>query len=140
MSANWWHVGLTVSDMDRSLAFYRDVVGMEVTADDRHLDNRAFFDPLTNNPGTQLRVAWLTDGTFVLQLVQYLAKGGDTLEPQHNKVGSPHLSFYVPDVRAKRDEIEARGDVVITSEVIGERSFYVVDPDGVPVEFFLAPA
>jgi catechol 2,3-dioxygenase-like lactoylglutathione lyase family enzyme len=137
MSANWWHIGLTVSDMDRSLTFYREVVGMEVTADDRHLDNRAFFDPLTDNPGAQLRVAWLTDGSFILQLVQYLAKGGDTLALRHNNVGSPHLSFYVPDVHAKRAEVEARGDVVITSEVIADRSFYVVDPDGVPVEFFL---
>jgi catechol 2,3-dioxygenase-like lactoylglutathione lyase family enzyme len=138
VTANWWHVGLTVSDMDRSLIFYRDVVGLELTADDHHLDNRAFFDPLTNNPGSQLRVAWLTDGKFILQLVQYLAKGGETLSPLHNKVASPHLSFLVPDVHAKRAEIEARGDVIITSQVIGDRSFYVVDPDGVPVEFYLA--
>jgi hypothetical protein len=46
----------------------------------------------------------------------------------------------VPDVAAKYKEIEQRGDVEITSELIVNasktlRSFYVNDPDGVPVEF-----
>jgi catechol 2,3-dioxygenase-like lactoylglutathione lyase family enzyme len=140
MSARWWHVGVTVSDMDRSLAFYRDVVGMQIQADDLHIDDMDQFDALTNNSGSRLRVAWLNDGVFTLQLIQYLAAGGTSLDLHHNNVGSPHLSFFVNDADAKYAEVCARDDVKVTSEVIQlgpkSRTFYVEDPDGMPVEFF----
>ena len=140
MTARWWHVGITVSDMDRSLAFYRDVVGMELQADDMHVDGMEQFDALTNNAGSQLRVVWLNDGVFTLQLIQYLNAGGTTLDLHHNNVGSPHLSFFVDDADAKYEQVRARGDVTVTSDVIQlgptSRTFYVEDPDGLPVEFF----
>jgi hypothetical protein len=50
-----------------------------------------------------------------------------------------HFSFFVDDVDSKRAEIEQRGDVKVISDVVqitpSMRSFYVADPDGVPVEF-----
>ena len=53
--------------------------------------------------------------------------------------GSPHISFYVPDVEAKYADLKRRGDVRITSGLVqiapNMRSFYTEDPDGVPVEF-----
>ncbi len=53
------------------------------------------------------------------------------------------MCFLVTDVEAKFAEVAGRGDVTITSEVIniaaGARSFYVSDPDGVPVEFVQIP-
>ena len=53
------------------------------------------------------------------------------------------MCFLVTDVDAKYAEVAERGDVTITSNVIdiaaGARSFYVEDPDGVPVEFVQVP-
>jgi catechol 2,3-dioxygenase-like lactoylglutathione lyase family enzyme len=50
-----------------------------------------------------------------------------------------HLSFFVVDVDTTRADIEQRGDVKIISDVVqitpSMRSFYVADPDGVPIEF-----
>jgi hypothetical protein len=75
----------------------------------------------------------------MLQLIEYVAKGGVTLDLHHNNVGSPHLCIYVPDVEAKYKEVQQRGDVTITSGLVqiapNMRSFYTEDPDGVPVEF-----
>ncbi len=136
------HTGLTVTDLDRSLTFYRDVVGMtQSAAFEGHND---WFDRLTNNVGTDLRVAHLRLGSFELQLIEYRAGGsGDHAELAHNRIGSPHLCFLVDDVEAKFASVRARGDVTITSEVTdlvaGARSFYTTDPDGVPVEFVQVP-
>src|SRR5205823_11681263 len=100
------------------------------------------FDTLTNNPGAQLKVAHLTAGPFMLQLIEYAAAGGITLDLHHNNVGSPHMSFYVPDIEAKYREVQQRGEVKITSGLVQiaptMRSFYTEDPDGVPVEFLQA--
>jgi catechol 2,3-dioxygenase-like lactoylglutathione lyase family enzyme len=97
------------------------------------------FDTLTNNLGAALRVAHLTAGTFMLQIIEYTAGGGPTLDLHHNRVGSPHMSFYVTDIEAKYKAVQQRGDVKITSGLVqiapNMRSFYTEDPDGVPVEF-----
>lgn len=136
------HTGLTVTDLDRSLMFYRDVVGMtQSAAFEGHND---WFDELTNNVGTDLRVAHLRLGAFELQLIEYRAGGtGDRADLAHNRIGSPHLCFLVDDVDSKFTEVQARGDVTITSAVTelvaGARSFYTTDPDGVPVEFVQIP-
>jgi catechol 2,3-dioxygenase-like lactoylglutathione lyase family enzyme len=137
--AELFHVGLTVKNLERSIAFYRDVVGMKET--EFRFDNAKSkeFDTLTNNPGAELKVAHLTLDSFMLQLIEYVAGGGTTLDLHHNNVGSPHLCICVPDVEAKLKEVRQRGDVVITSGLVqiapNMRSFYTEDPDGVPVEF-----
>jgi catechol 2,3-dioxygenase-like lactoylglutathione lyase family enzyme len=134
-----FHVGLTVKNLERSIAFYRDVVGMKETEWKIMNAKSKEFDTLTNNPGAELKVAHLILGPFMLQLIEYVAGGGTTLDLHHNNVGSPHLCIYVPDVEAKYAELRQRGDVVITSGLVqiapNMRSFYTEDPDGVPVEF-----
>jgi len=136
MTAAFWHFGLTVSDLDKSIAFYRGIVGMEVGA--RAHSANAQFGALTNNPGAELDAVFLTLGGFTLQLLHYRAKAGPVLALDHNKTGSPHLAFYVEDANAKYQEVAGRA--VITSPLITNaagtiRSFYVADPDGMPVEF-----
>ncbi len=136
------HVGLTVSDLGASVAFYRDVVGMTVASEFEGRND--WFDQLTNNPGAELSVTHLRLGAYELQLIEYLAGGQAEPAPiAHNRIASPHLCFLVTDVEAKFAEVAERGDVTITSGVIdiaaGARSFYVADPDGVPVEFVQVP-
>jgi catechol 2,3-dioxygenase-like lactoylglutathione lyase family enzyme len=131
------HVGLTVSDLDRSIEFYRDTVGMKLESRVRIQGD--WFDTLTHNRGADIDVAHLTLGTFTLQLVAYLAAGGERLELGHNQVGNPHLCIDVEDVEAKYRAVASTGrfDPTPIVDIMGSgtRSFYVADPDGVPVEF-----
>jgi len=131
------HVGLTVTDLARSVAFYRDVVGLAVQVEHFHVDGE-WFDTLTENSGAVLDGAMLGDESFSLQLLQYHAGGEPEPVTGHNRVGNVHLSINVADVAAKRDEILASGrepTALVDLPVPGARSFYVRDPDGVPVEF-----
>lgn len=134
-------MGLTVSDLDASIAFYRDVAGFAL--DGRYDITGEWFDTLTHNQGAQIDVAMLSLGDFVLQLVAYDAGGGDTLQLAHHHVGNPHLNIEVDDVEARRAKIVASGEHDPTPLVdimgAGIRSFYVTDPDGVPVEFLQMP-
>jgi catechol 2,3-dioxygenase-like lactoylglutathione lyase family enzyme len=138
VSAAFWHVGLTVADIDRSTAFYRDIVGMQ-EGERQHSANAA-FGRLVNNPGATLASVFLNLDGFTLQLLQYFTQGGVALAVAHHNSGSPHFSFFVADTEKKYQALRGRGDVEITSEIVPNqsgtiRSFYVVDPDGVPVEF-----
>jgi catechol 2,3-dioxygenase-like lactoylglutathione lyase family enzyme len=131
------HIGLTVLDVERSVVFYRDVAGMEVWS--RRQMQGEWFDTLTHNHGAVIDVAMLRLGSFTLQLVQYLEAGGDVLPVAHHHVGNPHLCINVADVDTMHDRAVAHGGLAPTPivDILGSgiRSFYVRDPDGVPVEF-----
>lgn len=136
------HVGLTVSDLDASIEFYRDVVGMELTM--RLETGGPWFDELTRNEGAIIDVAMLELGGVTLQLVEY-RQGGDEAAPvAHHRPGSPHLSIEVDDVDRRHAAITASGrhhpTAIVEIAGVGARSFYVEDPDGVPVELIEMPA
>ena len=137
----FWHLGITVTDVHRSLSFYRDLVGMRLEQLKDH-ESRD-FDRLSANSGTAVRVAWLSDGPLIMQLIQYLRGGADEvpLRLEHRRVGSPHLSFFVADVDATFAKFAERADVRTLTDApvpMGPhaRSFYALDPDGLPVEFW----
>ena len=92
------------------------------------------------NPGLELQVCWLRHGTFTFQLLEYTKKAGDVLDLHHNNVGSPHLSFVIDDVEAKYADIHDRHPELVLASPIADmetgKSFYVEDPDGLPVEFW----
>jgi catechol 2,3-dioxygenase-like lactoylglutathione lyase family enzyme len=151
-----YHVGLTVSDIDKSYTFYHDVIGMSDDFDYNAYSShgtletgssgvRYFtvksdeFDKLTSTSGSVHRTSFLRDSSgFLLQLVQYVHGGDAPLELHHNRPGSVHFCFYFDDIIAKRREVEERGDVKLLSELIQitptKLSFYAGDPDGVFVE------
>ncbi len=132
------HIGLTVKNLEASLRFYREVVGMTVEMNFA-LENGGFAK-LTRNPAAAIKGAYVMAGTFRLQLLEYTAGGGTAQTIHHNNIGSPHMSFGVSDVEAKFREVQAMGWPKIISDIVEVvpkvRSFYVEDPDGVPVEFF----
>ena len=79
---------------------------------------------------------------FTLQLVQYHVSGGEKLPLAHHNVGNPHLCIEVDDVDARHEKIAGLGrhDPTPIVDIMGTgiRSFYVHDPDGVPVELLQA--
>ena len=123
--------------MQRSVRFYRDLVGMEVVGEPGESINPA-YDELLGGVGLRLELCWLREGAFLLQLVHYLDGGGPALELNHNSVGAPHMSFVVDDVDEKFAELRQQNDAVFMSEIVDlgmARCFYIQDPDGLPVEF-----
>jgi catechol 2,3-dioxygenase-like lactoylglutathione lyase family enzyme len=136
------HVGVTVTDLEVSRAFYVDVVGMELVSAGFRTGGE-WFDTLTENRGAVIEAAMLSDGRMTLQLVQYHEAGNPEVLTGHSRVGNLHLSFDVEDVAAKHAELrerpELRATAVVQLPVEGHRSFYVRDPDGVPVEFIESP-
>ena len=139
-----YHVGLTVENLEESVAFYRDVVGMvEIEASSNLEIEGAWFDRLTENEGAKLRVSHLDLDGVQLQLVEYAAAGGDRLPLQHKMVGNPHLCIDMGDIDARHSALEAEGRFKISPIVtIGDtsiRSFYVTDPNGVLVELIETP-
>jgi lactoylglutathione lyase len=139
------HTGYTVDDLDRSLAFYRDLLGMEVVAQQEKAGG--YLAAIVGHPDAHVRMAHLRlpGGEHVLELFQYLAPEGRAATPlQPRDTGTPHLCFAVDDLEALYARLLIAGvDTFVSAPVAvdtgvnrGGLALYLRDPDGIPVELF----
>jgi catechol 2,3-dioxygenase-like lactoylglutathione lyase family enzyme len=143
------HTGYTVSDLDRSVAFYRDLMGMEVIAQQEK--QGGYLGRIVGYPDAHVRMAHLRvpGDRHVLELFEYLAPEGTTperIEPRD--VGVAHLCFLVDDLPAAHRKLVEAGVTSFVSPPIevdtgintGGFGVYLRDPDGILVEIFQPPA
>jgi catechol 2,3-dioxygenase-like lactoylglutathione lyase family enzyme len=138
------HVGITVSDIERSIAFYRDVLGMKLLRR-RPLIDAGYVARQTGYPGVQLSVASLGagEGGPSIELAQYLNQPGEPLAAGTNQAGSSHLCLVVSGLSACCADLKAKG-VVFKSDPVsitegpnqGGLVVYLSDPDCYTVELF----
>jgi catechol 2,3-dioxygenase-like lactoylglutathione lyase family enzyme len=141
------HTSFTVADMDRSLGFYRDVLGMEVLFDQE--GTAAYLARITGFPGARLRIVHLRlarGSDHVLELMQYREPVGRPISGQTCDLGSAHLSFLTDDIVAAHEHLIAHGTRVRSEPIPitagrnrGGFGFYFLDPDGTTLELFQAP-
>jgi catechol 2,3-dioxygenase-like lactoylglutathione lyase family enzyme len=138
------HTSFTVSDLDRSISFYRNLLGLELIS----LTGRdpAFSEKVTGIPGANLKIAYLQAPGHRLELIQYLSPSGEKLDCRTNNIGSAHLAFNVDNLPALYADLKAKG-VQFKSEPLevpagpnkGTMAVYFTDPDGITLEFLQAP-
>ena len=138
------HHGFTVSDVERSVDFYRDVPGLElVRVSERR--NLLSYDQIIGHDNIVLHVAILRHpvNDFLLELCKYDHPAGQQRELDNIFVGASHLAFEVEDVDAQYRALVEAGfgainppvDVERDGEVVA-RAMYALDPDGFSVEMF----
>ncbi|GAB3416482.1 VOC family protein [Haloparvum alkalitolerans] len=134
MDANGHHVGVTVSDLDRAVAFYRDELGLDVAAE-FSVGGEAFADAV-DVPGASAAFAHLDAGGVRLELVAYDPAGHAVETPALNRPGATHLGLSVPDVDAVyeglSDDVETLSEPRTTES--GTRICFLRDPEGNLVE------
>ncbi len=134
------HVSFTVSDMERSLDFYRGALGFEVL-NDRTVAG-SFAETVTTLKGVRMRIIHLSGYGQGLELIQDLSAAGQPEAPRSCDTGSAHLCYVVDDIEAEIARLSELG-VRFLSEVMtveggpnaGNRMVYFLDPDGIPMEF-----
>lgn len=143
-----YHTGFTVTDIERSVTFYRDVLGMTLVR--RQQGTAEYLSTITGFPGARLEIALLRaepDGGM-LELLQYASHPAPPTERETNRPGNGHICFTVEDIHAACRELRARGVPLVSDPVAitagihqGAWGVYFRDPDGFTVELFQpAPA
>jgi glyoxylase I family protein len=116
------HVSLIVADTERSLAFYRDLLGLEV---DRTRPELGF-------PG-----AWLRVGAHQIHLLELPNPDPVAARPAHGG-RDRHLAVIVPDLDAVVAALDAAGLRYSLSRS-GRRALFVRDPDANALELIEQP-
>lgn len=140
------HTGITVSNLDRSLAFWRDVLGFELSHTTHQIGEMA--EEITGVKGAELKLAVVkTPGGHKIELLEYLAPADRkcaNLGPCD--LGHVHVALLVNDLEAVLGRIAASGwkaagkpQMLKTGPNTGKRVVYVRDPDGTTIEFMQVP-
>lgn len=136
------HVGITVKDLDASIRFYHDVLGLPFSNEPSPWFDGPGLGPAVGVPGAALRQVSLLLGDTTVELLEYRNPPSQTTAPMpSNNIGASHIAFLVDDIRAKKAELEAKGieffsevNTVDEGVLAGWRWVYFADPDGYPLE------
>ena len=131
------HVGIPVSDMERALWFYRDLLGLTFISSREVSGERVSMG--VGVPNAHIRIVLLDAGTIQLELLHYLNPPGRPFSGRNNDVGSMHVAFKVADLQGVYDRLQAAGIACNTAPLRstypeGWGWFYARDPDGMTVE------
>jgi len=138
------HVGITVSDLDRSLRFYADVFGGEL---EWQIEGEGEgVEAISRVPGGSMRVASLKLPYGRLELFEWRNPPGRANDRDLNDIGATHICFEVDDLDAayaRLQELEVPcwypPQDVTEGPLAGLRFFYFEDPDGLKVELLTPP-
>lgn len=114
MKFKFAHNNLNVMDMNRSLAFYREALGLVP-----HHSMKA--------PGGSFELVYLTDGVMphLLELTCLKEWGKDHYDLGDNEI---HLAFTVDDMEAARKKHREMGCICFENKELG--IYFIEDPDG----------
>ncbi|MFC4542260.1 VOC family protein [Halosolutus amylolyticus] len=128
------HVGITVSDLAESVAFYREVLGLDVS-DRFGVDGEAFADAV-GVEGASADFVHLEADEIRLELVEYEPEARGSPAAGLNQPGAAHVAFEVDDLDAfyadLPDDVPTIGEPRTTAT--GTSILFLRDPEGNLVE------
>jgi len=139
------HAATTVVDMEQSLRFYRDLLGLHLV-DDETLSGREISD-MVALPNARLRAVMLglDEKTPYVELIEYLSPKSwrSPREGVASDIGNAHFCFLVDSIHAEYERLRMAG-VNFTAPPFmaeggrfdGEWAAYCYDPDGFVVELW----
>lgn len=141
------HVGVSVVDLGRSIAFWEGMLG--VPGRDRRILDGPQLGVLVGYPGVRVDSCWFDlPGGLALELLQYLDRPEPPYDPGTAHPGNVHICLQVEDMAAAHAHAAACGARPVSATPIevargpraGTRVAYVRDPDGVTIELVQPPS
>jgi glyoxylase I family protein len=139
------HTGITVSNLERSLAFWQNVLGFELSH--RIHQTGELASEITGVAGAEISLAAIKGYGHKIELLEYLAPPDRKhvyLRPCD--VGHIHVALTVDNLDAVLNALAASGwktagkpQTLKTGPNAGKRVVYVRDPDGTTIEFMQPP-
>jgi glyoxylase I family protein len=141
------HTGITVSDLERSLDFWQNVLGFELSH--RTHQSAEVASEITGVPGAEISLAVVKAPGHKIELLEYLAPFDrkERVDFRPCDVGSGHIGLTVDNLEAVLSRVAAAGwkaagepQTLKSGPNAGKRVVYVRDPDGTTIEFMQPPS
>ena len=131
------HAGIIVKDMQKSVNFYKDILGLEVIQD--FTDDSEYINKITGikNGVAHFIKLKMKDGT-VLELLEYPSHPTEPHSLSILNVGVCHIALQVNSCDETYDALVTQGVKVLSKPVLSSEGiakvFFCLDPDNVRVE------
>jgi catechol 2,3-dioxygenase-like lactoylglutathione lyase family enzyme len=134
------HTSFTVSNLDRTVGFFRDCLGFEVMS--KAPRDPALVSRITGVEGADMMIAFLKAPGHTLELIEYRAPASKgSVKARPCDTGFAHVAFNVDDAVAAVEACERYGVRPIAAPVTidqgpnkGRKVVYLRDWDGVTIE------
>jgi glyoxylase I family protein len=132
------HTAISTPDLDRSLAFYRDLLGAKVASEFEWPVGAEIADQILGLQGSSARAVMLKLGNAMIELFEFKSpdpREGDPKRPVCDH-GITHLCLDVTDIQAEYERLVAAGMTFhCPPQNLGAAwATYGRDPDGNVVE------
>jgi glyoxylase I family protein len=131
------HVGIRVTDMDRSIRFYTEVFGAEAVTRPFLMQSEFVDSMFGGPPGISFMLCHMKFDGGLIELFAFQEPYEHPSEPAHASRGNiTHMGFEVDDVEATVERILAHGGRLIfpITQWGDHRLSYTADPDGNVIE------
>jgi catechol 2,3-dioxygenase-like lactoylglutathione lyase family enzyme len=138
----WHHAAITVSDMQKSLAFYQDILGFTLFMDE--MVSGPELDKVYMETGVKIRMVMLTDETGnMIELVEWKSQRATKRPSKYLKfrsTGLVEICLSVPDLEKLKGNLRRKGIEFrvpiwnFQAGGFGTKVTYIEDPDGVQIE------
>jgi catechol 2,3-dioxygenase-like lactoylglutathione lyase family enzyme len=135
------HTGMIVTDLDRAIGFFRDLLGFEVLS--RAPRDPALIGRLTGLSAPRLEIAYLQGPGHRVELIRYATNGSRGVEPPRvYDDGAAHIALDVDNIDAAVAAAAHHG-VLPVGEIItidagpnqGRKMVYLQSAYGLSLEF-----
>lgn len=135
------HTCITVSNLERSISFYRDLLGLELVMTEESERSQDDRSKALGVAKATVKLAILRAGDAQVELIEYVTAKGRDYDRQNNDVGTMHIAFQVEDIDAVYRKLLDAGvrftappATIPAGPMAGWRWTYFFDPDGVSLE------
>lgn len=134
---------ITVSDADRSIAFYQDLLGFKVSSDNAY-DSPALRQMFNIPPGSTPRLVLLDGSAGQARALGLVSADGLVINSESNRLNAPALVLTVNRLdeihqrllAAQVETVQAPAVLLgFNGQAIGREAMYL-DPDGVRIVLF----
>ena len=135
------HTGFHVRDLQRSIAFYRDLLGFELVWE--RVNREEYVRQIVGYPEAELHQALLRfpGSDHFLELIDYRDVERESVDTSPANPGTGHICLMARDLRDEYERLTAAGVDSVGEPVLvtkgpneGRLAVYMLDPDGFPVE------
>ena len=140
-----YHVGLTVSDLDKSIVFYRDILGLTFQGEIMMVGEET--DKMFQRKNCKARVAYLNGSENIetppVELIQFVGNEVKNVQSDLFMTSISEICFFTDDIdKVYKKLIENKVECLsepqyfdFTSQGFGKsKAFYFKDPDGIILE------
>jgi len=133
------HVGITVTNMEKSLMFYRDLLGLKIERNmdesGQHIDNMLSMKNVRVNT---IKMSASDNGPTLIELLEFKSHPNNSIHTDISKIGTSHVAFTVDDLDAVYQRFTSAGIKFNAPPQYSPDGYAKVtfcqDPDGTNIE------